>query len=155
MATATIATRDVPTGATIGPGDVERRAVPRDFVPPGTAVDPVGRVAASPILDGEIVRAARLTDGGPLGLGPDEVAVAVPIDGASLPLDPGDVVELIAIRADPISFDAAAVALGRARVVAVDDSASITIAVPAAVAADILVARATGSIEVALTPFGS
>ncbi len=148
-----VATRTIGWGEVVGEADIDRRSVPAALVPPGVATDPVGRLAASTIQAGEVVLAARLGGEGRAGLGPDEVAVALPPGGAPLPLVPGDVVELIGVGVDPAG-GVATRQLGRGRVVTVDE-ASVTVAVAAGAAAPVVSQLAMGSISLALTPYHS
>lgn len=100
-----IATADLEAGATVGPGDVEIEHRPAALVPDGAVDGPVeGRVVAATVHRGEPVLAARLA---PAGLSPTAavlpagtVGIAVPAGPGALPLQPGDVVEVL-VTVDP------------------------------------------------------
>ncbi len=97
-----VTTRDLPIGATLGPGDltVERRLPGQ--VPAGAVhrpSDAVGRVTSGPVLGGELVTTARFRGPAqlaalPVGL----LAVSVPVVDSGLMRDlrPADVVTLFA-----------------------------------------------------------
>lgn len=146
-----VATRDLPAGHVITTADVATRSVPVDAVLGRPPVDPFGRSVSSPIFAGELLTDSRLAGNGRLGLTEDEVAVGIVPPLAPVPVTVGDVVALHAIVADPIGGGAAAEALGRARVVAVDDHA-VTVAVATVLAPRVLEAQAVGSIELSITP---
>ncbi|QNK81108.1 SAF domain-containing protein [Nakamurella sp. PAMC28650] len=78
--------RDLPTGATIGPSDLV--VVSLNAIPDGalrTAAQAVGRVLSSPVRRGEILTDLRLVTSGRPDPGPGRVAVPV------RPADPGTV----------------------------------------------------------------
>ncbi len=148
-----VATRDLPVGHVIGDGDLGTRAVPRSAVLGEVADDPVGRAVSAPIHEGELVTERRLSAGGRFGLADGDVAVGVVPPLAAVPITAGDVVALVAVGVDALG-GAAARPLGRARVVAVDERA-VTVAVAEELAPLVLEAQATGTVEIALTPWGS
>lgn len=145
--------RDVAAGARIERRDVERRAVPAAFVPPGALTDaPVGRVAAVPLLRGQVVVASQLAPGGlsavaalvPAG----RRAVALPTGGLAPPLRRGDLVDVLATFDDGVDPPTFAVA-ERARVVAVRSDA-VTVAVDAADVDRVAFAATTGVVTIVL-----
>lgn len=100
-----IATVDLEPGATVGPGDVVVEHRPAALVPAGALDGPVeGRVVAAAVHRGEPVLAARLAPAGlsPTAavLPPGTVGIAVPTGPGALPLEPGDVVEVL-VTVDP------------------------------------------------------
>jgi Flp pilus assembly protein CpaB len=122
-----VATRPVAVGETLGPANAAIRDVPVALRPDGALgalPDPPAPAIAAPLSVGEVVTAARLGRAGrsPMaGLLPDGTSgVAVPApDG--LPLQPGDVVDVI--DASGTAHDAT--------VVGVDDGTAV-VAVPQA-----------------------
>lgn len=100
-----VATVDLEAGATVGPGDVAIEHRPAALVPAGALDGPVeGRVVAATVHRGEPVLAARLAPAGlsPTAavLPPGTVGIAVPTGPGALPLQPGDVVEVL-VTVDP------------------------------------------------------
>jgi Flp pilus assembly protein CpaB len=97
-----VVARDLPIGSTLSAADVrlERRASGQR---PTSALDradgAVGRVAAGPLVEGEILTSARFQGPSQLtGLGAARVAVSVPLVEAGLltALRPADVVQVLA-----------------------------------------------------------
>lgn len=145
--------RDVAAGTRIERGDVERRAVPAAFVPPGAVTDaPVGRVAVVPLLRGQVVVASQLA---PDGLSPvaalvpaGRLAVALPTGGLAPPLRRGDLVDVLATfddGVDPPTF----VVTERAPVVAVRPD-TVTVAVDAGDVERVAFAATTGVVTIVL-----
>lgn len=145
-----VATRDLPAGAVLDPGDLDVVGLP-DAVVPDDAVfgDPsavVGATVRAPIVAGEAVAASRLGAG---ELGPTAAllpagwrGVAVPV-GAAPPLRPGDRVQLVAVAGGPGSGDPALVVADDAEVLVVEDD-TLTLAVPDAEVSDVVAAVARG-----------
>lgn len=148
-----VAARDLKPGEVISSDDVRPVEVDEALVPPRAATQTLGASVASKILEGEVVHEARLGSTGRLGLGPHERAVALKRPLASLPLETGDVVDLLAIVAGGPN-GATNHQIGTGRVVAADDD-QIVVAVPAELAAPLLEYQAIGTVELALTPWGT
>lgn len=160
--TVVVAERDLAAGDVVTRGDVAFADWPRALVPAGALEElPIGRTAASPIVAGEAVVAARVA---PEGLSevaalvpPGWRAVAVPSASGGFgadapPLDVGDRVDVLATF-DTLDLDAGdstteTVAEG-ALVVDVGDT-SVTVAVPAADAERLAGAAARGTVTLAL-----
>jgi len=152
-----VATRDLAAGDRIGPDDVTLEDRPTATLPAsGLRRLPLGAVARSTILAGEVVVDARLTTGGlsavAARLPAGTRAIAIPIElGSAPPLETGDLVDvLVALPPElsggrPPGFAVATDAL----VVALDDSA-VTVAVPRATAPRIAVALGQGAVTLAL-----
>lgn len=107
----TVAARDLPVGAVVGPEDLATAAWAPGSAP-ATLPDPVGRVLAAPVRAGEPVTDVRLVGPGLTEGRPDLVAVPVrlPDAGMAALLEVGDEVDLLA--ADPRSGGADVVASG-------------------------------------------
>ena len=154
-ATVAIATRDLPAGDAIAPGDVELRRVPEAVVPDGAATEaPVGEVVSQPVFAGEVVLSDRLAPEGLSGvaalLPPGSRAVAIPADPAVVPpLDPGDAVDVHVAAALDGGFAVPVLVTSRAPVVEVTDQA-VTIAVPASQVPDVASAATSGLVSLAL-----
>src|SRR5699024_8946000 len=82
-ATALVAARDVPVGATLTPRDVEVRHLPPRAVPEGALADPgaaIGRTTAVPLVTGRTVVPADLSTSALLdGLEKEGAAVYLPL----------------------------------------------------------------------------
>ena len=141
-------------GFTAAAGALYFLAAARSEPPPITPSETPPIATAGPADEGA-AEGARLEDGtlnagsGPLGLATGEVAVAIERPLAPLPLQTGDVVELVAVSANEHG-GASAVRLDLARVLALDDH-TVTVAVPTASAVPIIEYRAGGAIEMILT----
>lgn len=102
-----VAARDVPSGAVLTGDDLERRAIPADLVPEGSALDAadvVGRRAAGPLRGGEIVTDARIVDPHDLSAYDDVVGgtpvlstVRVADPGSLTSVRPGDRLDVVAL----------------------------------------------------------
>jgi len=157
-----VATRDLAVGSTVDAGDLRVVGLPEAVVPPGAASDDpaelVGATVTDRILAGEAVAPARLS---PAGLGPTAAllrpgwrAVAVPLPVAAPPLAPGDRVELVAVAGGPGSGAPATVVTEFAEVLDIDGD-TLTVAVPGAVATDVVGAVAQGFVAPVLVGAGA
>lgn len=150
-----VAVATLPAGATVGPGDVELRPLPSALIPDG-ALDraPVGAVLADAVHEGEVVLGARLAPAGtsPLAAALPEGtrAVAVPVD-ATLPVEPGDVVDVLATF-DPDLAEGAdpTVAVARGAVVVDVAEGSVVVAVTPGQAPRVAFAVAAGAVALAV-----
>lgn len=99
-ATALVATRAVPVGATLAPGDVEVRHLPPRAVPEGALTEPgaaIGRTTAVPLVPGRAVVPADLSTSALLeGLAEDGAAVYLPLGepAVAASLAPGDRIDV-------------------------------------------------------------
>jgi len=126
--TAVVATRSLPAGHRLAPGDVAVRPWPVGLLPPG-ALDDVaaadGRVVAAPMLEGEVVVGERLAPGGlsaVAALVPEgRRGVTVPASAELPPLAVGDRVDLVAAFGGLDPGSPAVVVARGAPVVAVDE----------------------------------
>ncbi len=142
-----VATRALAVGDALDATSAEVRAVPVG-VRPDTALDalpPGGGVVTAPLARGEIVTAARLGRGGRSGLAallPDgSRGVAVPISDGAVPLQAGDVVDVVGPD----------LLVGGTRVVRVAGDAAV-VAVPGTDAAPVARAVADGQVTLVLVP---
>jgi len=100
-----VATTDLAAGAVVGPGDTELQQLPAVLVP-ATGLDrpAEGQIVASPIYRGEPVSSERLAPAGlspvAAALAPGRRGIAVPAGGAALPLQVGDLVDVL-VTFDP------------------------------------------------------
>lgn len=153
-----VATRDVPAGARLGPGDAEVRRIPAALVPAGalSAAPDGSPVVIAPVHRGEAVLAGRLAPSGlsetAALLPPGTRGIAIPLGPDALALRWGDRVDVLA------TVDAAMtettpeptfpVARG-ATVVAVEGE-SVTVAVTPAEARRVAFAVTTGAVTLLL-----
>lgn len=122
-----VATADLAPGTVVGPGDTELQRLPAALVPSASldrAAD--GQVVAAPIYRGEPVLAERLAPGGlspvAAALPPGSRGIAVPAGGSALPLEVGDLVDVLVTFAPdtlgdgeptfPVARSAAVVSVG-------------------------------------------
>jgi hypothetical protein len=116
------------------------------------ATEPIGRVVTGDVVPGEALVEERLAPVGRHGSGalapPGSRLVAVAIDPEGLALDPGDVVDLLAVGAHGGPSGWAA----RRAVVVEAVEGSITVAVDASAAADVAAAAFTGAVAPVLVP---
>lgn len=152
-----VTTRDVPPGAPITVDDHRTVALPADLVPADAVSDlPADTTARDRLVAGEAIAASRLAPQGVVGtaarLSPGERAVAVPLDGHTLDLSEGQVVDVLA-TGDPTTAAGrpSRVVAREARVVAVSET-GITVAVDEDAALDIATALAATVVTVTLTP---
>lgn len=97
--TVAVARHELAPGTELADGDLEMRSLPIAMIPADPASEPLGRVAKAAIMPGEVILEARLAPDGVHGpvalLGRDRVAIAIPLDGPTPKLQPGDVVDLL------------------------------------------------------------
>jgi Flp pilus assembly protein CpaB len=148
-ASVVVVARPVEAGEAIGAGDVVVEQRPLAVVPDGAVAEPpLGRVATSALVPGEVVVAARLAPAGSSAVAarvPDgwrALAVATSASGFGAPAPPlavGDRVDVLA--PDVVAEDALVVAVG---------DAAVTIALPAGDAAAVADASAAAVVTLAL-----
>lgn len=146
-----VATRALEPGHRIAAPDVERVEWPVGLRPDSAvSTDPAGRHLRDALGEGEALTDARIGGdvGGPAALLPEGWrALAVPADGAVVPLASGQLVDLLATP-----FDGAGdtiVVVADARVVAVDER-SVTVGVPRSRATTVADVLARGVVTLAL-----
>ena len=154
-----VATEPVEAGDALGPDAVEVRHVPAGFVPPGSVgAEALGRRATSTLHPGEVVHGERLAPGGLSAvaavLPPGTRGLAVPADAAVLPLEVGDVVDVLATLGElggaGTGAPTATVATGA--LVADVAEGAVTVAVPEDDAGHVAYAISTGIVTLALIP---
>lgn len=97
-----VTTRPVGSGDELGPGSVELRDLPVALVPPSALRSiPSGRRTAGAVAEGEVLVAERLRPEGTGRIGStvgdrDRVAIAVPLGPTATPVEPGDLVDVVA-----------------------------------------------------------
>ena len=146
-----IATRDIPAGTTIGPGDTRSEERPIAVVPAGALTEtPIGQVASAAILEGEPVVESRVAGHGMIPAG--SIGIAVPLDPGTLSLGVGDRVEVLATF-DPDSIDGnpTIVVAPLALVVDVGDAA-VTLSMPQPDGERVAFALSTAVVTIALLP---
>jgi pilus assembly protein CpaB len=153
-----VTTRDIAAGERIEPSDVRLAELPRDLVPDAalSRLEP-GVTARESLVAGEAIVPSRLAPLGAEGLaaslGPEERAVAIPVDGHRPELLVGQRVDVLA-SSPPSSAtarpDTRAIAEG-AEVLDVDEG-GITVAVSVDDAHDIATALSAAMITVVVTP---
>ena len=146
-----VATTDLAPGAILRPGDTELQRLPAALVPAGVldrSAD--GQVVAAAIYRGEPVSAERLAPEGlsavAAALPPASRGIAVPAGGATLPLEVGDLVDVLVTFAPdtvgdgeptfPVARSAAVVDLGQEAVtlaVTEDEASRVAFALTAGV----------------------
>lgn len=149
-----VAAGDLEAGTVVQQNDLVVRSWPIGLLPStATFSHPdavVGRSVRDTIHLGEPVSDARLVSG-MADLEPSERAVTIPQPLAPPPLELGDVVELVGVRAfrsdEAAVFGPATVVLGACRVIDVRDT-GITTACETSVALDVVGLMATGAVEV-------
>jgi Flp pilus assembly protein CpaB len=161
--TVAVAAHDLPSGATLAPGDVGALELPTGAAPDGAytpAEVPVGRLVAAPVRRGE-----PLTDAGLVGpgladrLAPDHVLTIVEVATATTVLvRPGDVVDVVAGRMGGSGGAAAELVATGATVVAVPPAAagsqagSLVLAVDQAAALVVAQAALLAPLQVLVRP---
>lgn len=154
-----VVTSDVPAGALLTASDAEVRDLPATLVAEGAVgADALGQRVTSPLLAGEVVHRARLAPGGlsPVAalLPPGTRGVAVPSGLDTVPLEVGDVVDVLAtvVTAAPgEGGDEAPTVTVAARALVVDGGEqATTLAVPAEEAAQVAYAATSGIVTLAL-----
>jgi Flp pilus assembly protein CpaB len=156
-----VTTHRLDPGAVVGSGDVTWRELPPAAIAAEASTDsPVGRTVVAPMAAGEVVSRLRLA---PDGLGPlaalvpaGDRAVAIPLRPSSLPLQPGDRVDVVAPRPAAADRDGGAGRGGGATVVARAapvlrvQSDSVVVAVPQGEREAVAAALAQGTPVLAL-----
>lgn len=152
----TVALATLPAGATVGPGDTEVRSLPAALVPRGAVTSPPeGSVVAATVHEGEVVLASRLAPAGASALAaalpPGTRAVSVPVDPAALPVEPGDVVDVLATF-DPDLAEGAepTVVVARGAVVVDVAEGAVVVAVTPGQAPRVAFAAAAGAVALAV-----
>lgn len=150
-----VASRDLPPGHVLGPGDTEVRQLPAPAVPPGAvaSVDD-GRIVQAGAYEGEVLVARRLAAPGargPAALLPQGArAVAVPVEpGTAPPLEVGQHVDVVGVVAVDGGPEPVVVAEG-ALVVHVAERA-VSLAVPPDAVPVVAAALAAGTVTLALS----
>lgn len=142
LRTVHVATRDLPIGHEVSPGDVRRTDWPLELIPTAATTDPTGRLTA-PLPAGAVLTDGHLGSDGIAGqLPPDTVAVALPAEAVPT-LAPGQ-------RIDVVGRDVQGVGLvlaRGARVVTVEAEV-VWLAVAREAAADVAAAAPTGAVSV-------
>lgn len=153
-----VARTTLPVGATVGPDDTEVRSLPAALVPPeAVAAVPEGAVVTATVHEGEVVVAPRLAPAGrsPLtaALPAGTRAVAVPVDAAALPVEPGDVVDVLAtFEPDLADGGDPTVAVAPEAVVVEVAAESVVVAVTPGQAPRVAFAAAAGAVALAVVP---
>lgn len=152
---ALVATVTIAAGEAVNERNTEVRAVPVALLPPGAVtVDGLGARASATIHEGEVVHGSRLA---PAGLSATTAqlpagsrGLAVPVGAGALPVEVGDVVDVLATSdaLDPSGAPTVTVAPA-ALVVAVGDTA-VTVAVTPEQAPRVAYAISTGLVALAL-----
>ena len=129
------ASRDLPSGTVLAPGDLEAVPFDPDTVPSGVIASrsaAVGRTTAGPVRAGEPVTDVRMVSGSLLAAFPGDVATPVRIgDPAAVALlEVGDRVDVLA--ADPQGRSEAVVVAEDAPVIAIPRAESPSVATPGA-----------------------
>lgn len=154
-ATAWIVRSTLEPGDIVGAGDVTSEPRPASFVPADAVTDdPTGRRAADVLGPGEVVVEHRLAGGdrrGAAALVPEGWrAVAVPALEATLPVEVGQRVDVLAAF-DPSGTGATGTSVAEDGVVIhVADDGTVTVAVTPSQAARVVAALASGLVALAL-----
>jgi Flp pilus assembly protein CpaB len=148
-----VATRDLAPGTVLAAGAVERRNLPAAAVAPGAAgEEALGRRLSAAVRTGEVVHGARVAPAGRSAvaalLPAGARGVAVPAGSGSLPLEVGDVVDVLATTGEDVVPPTTTVSAGAVVLDVVDDA--VTVAVPADEAARVAYAVATGVVTLTL-----
>lgn len=155
-----VAVADLEPGAVLGPGDAQIERRPAALVPPGALGDRAeGQVVAAPIHRGEAVLAARLAPAGlsPTAavLGPGRVGIAVPTGPGGLPLEPGDVVDvLVTVDPDTAGEGEPTFPVARSATVASIGEEAVTLAVAEEEASRVAFALTAGMVTLVLGGHG-
>ena len=154
-----VAVHRVEAGEAVRPSDLTVRPVPSSWSPPGALAHPgaaAGRTVVVPLLAGLPVTAEHLAPEGLSGLSallrPGERAVAVPRDSASVPLQRGDRVDVVASEGGGPGGEAvAAVRLVAAAPVLQVGEEAASLAVPEERAAGVAAAALEGVLTLAVS----
>lgn len=150
-----VATTAIAPGAVISEGNAEVQALPDALVPPGAAdVGDLGARATSPIHQGEVVHGRRLAPGGlsavtallPAGTR----GIAVPSGSGALPLQVGDVVDVLATIESHEGEVPPTVTVAAGAIVVDVGEAAITLAVAVEQAPKVAYAVTAGLVTLAL-----
>jgi Flp pilus assembly protein CpaB len=143
-------------GATVGSGDTEVRRLPAAMIPPGAVeAPPEGSLVGATVHGGEVVLEARLAPAGTSALAaalpPGTRGVAVPVDAAALPVEPGDVVDVLATFDPDLAAGAdPTVAVAREAVVVDVTDEAVVVAVTPGQAPRVAFAVAAGAVALAV-----
>jgi Flp pilus assembly protein CpaB len=146
----------LPAGATVGSGDTEVRRLPAAMIPPGAVeAPPEGSLVGATVHGGEVVLEARLAPAGTSALAaalpPGTRGVAVPVDAAALPVEPGDVVDVLATFDPDLAAGAdPTVAVAREAVVVDVTDEAVVVAVTPGQTARVAFAVAAGAVALAV-----
>jgi pilus assembly protein CpaB len=153
-----VATRALPAGHLLGPGDTEVRSQPAAYLPDGTMTSAVDGAALAvplapgePVLEGDLA-AARLSEVAAL-LPAGHRGVAVPHGGAVLPLARGDTVDVLATVEPAVAGEAGEPTFPVARRAVVIDVGEdgVTVAVPDDAAPRVVYALTAGTVTLVLS----
>ncbi|CAN5815817.1 hypothetical protein BH23ACT1_BH23ACT1_09490 [soil metagenome] len=151
-----VATTDLAPGAVLGPGDTELQRLPAALVPTAGLDHPVdGQIVAAPIYRGEPVSAERLAPAGlspvAAALAPGSRGIAVPVGGAALPLEVGDVVDvLVTFDPDTVGDGEPTFPVARSAVVVSVGEESVTLGVSEAESTRVAFALTAGVVTLTL-----
>jgi len=152
------ATRPVEAGAVVRSADVAVRSVPAAFLPEGALASTgavVGRTVVVPLFRGAAVVAANLAPDGLAGLAAllpaGAQAVAVPTGNASLALQRGDRVDVLATFDPPPAGEDPTFAVAEAALVVDVGPEAVAVAVQPEEAARVAYAVAAGVVTLVLT----
>ncbi len=154
-----VATTDLAPGSVLDAGDAEVRFLPAGLVPDAAvAGEAIGRRVRAPVFAGEVVHRDRLAPAGlsavaallPAGTR----GVAVASSSETVPLQPGDVVDVLAtVVAGPTdgeAFEAPTVTVAADVVVVAVEEGAVTVAVPVEETPQVAYAAASGIVTLAL-----
>lgn len=151
-----VASSDLAPGTVISQADLQVVSLPEALVPAGaTAMDVAGRSVRHPIVAGEAIVTQRLAPDGAVGvaamLRADERAVTIPLPPHGMPVEVGQLVDVLA-TVDPESSrgrNPTSVVAAGAQVVAVDDQ-GVTVATNADDAATVATALSYAVVSIAI-----
>jgi Flp pilus assembly protein CpaB len=148
-------TVDAPAGHRLAAGDMRLVDLPAVARPADALSEaPVGAALAAAVFAGEPLVAGRVAPSGVSALAaslpPGHRGVALPVDAATPPLQPGDIVELHSTTIDDAGA-ARRASTGTARVLAVEEG-SLVVAVPVPSVDGLVAALAHGPVVAVLVP---
>ena len=147
----TVATRDLPSGHQLRPEDLSTQWWPREVLPRGVSTsDQLGQTLVLPLVQNQILLETNIGPGA-LGLGPDQLGVTLPMPLAPPPLELGQHVLLVSVRALEGPFLQPAMPITDSTVVAIGEN-SVTVAVPSGATTNLIGAVATGVVEIVILP---
>jgi Flp pilus assembly protein CpaB len=146
-----VATRDLDAGSVLRADDITTADWPVAMAPPGALdVAPLGRTLLSPVGRGEPITRGRVAPDGVHGLAalvpPGWRAVAIAVPTATVALQRGDEVDLLATSSD----GSVTGTIAEAAIVLAADERSITVALPKEVVARVAGALVSGAVVPAL-----